>query len=106
MWHGEPQNILNKYSLKSWVFMRFDFLRKPKPTVPHVRRRLRFAWLWRFFDLWQAVKKEFFDSLKNASLTGRHFSYFLRSLFSCSPSFRASSLVNFPFAREISRSTV
>ena len=61
MWHGEPLNILNKDSLKSWFNKRFDFLRKPKPTVPYVRRRLRFAWLWRFFDLWPSVKKEFFD---------------------------------------------
>ena len=43
--------IVNNDSLKSGCIKRFDFLRKPKPTVPYVRRRHRFAWLWRFFDL-------------------------------------------------------
>mgnify|MGYP003290009880 CR=1 FL=1 len=60
MWHGESLNILNIYSLNSWFIKRFDFLRKPKPTVPYVRRRLRFAWLWRFFDLCQVSQKRVF----------------------------------------------
>jgi len=51
--------------------MGFDLLRKPKDYRTFVRRRLRFACLWRFFDLWQSVKKEFFDRLKNAAAQSR-----------------------------------
>jgi hypothetical protein len=37
----------------------FALLRKSGPNVPPVRRRVRFACLWRFFALCQTVKKTF-----------------------------------------------
>ena len=38
----------------------FDLLRKPKDYRTHVRRRLWFACLDGFLDLWQSVKKQVF----------------------------------------------
>ena len=45
-------------------YKNFDLLRKPTDYRTYVRRRRGFACLWRFFDLWQFVKKEFFDKLR------------------------------------------
>ena len=50
---------------KSLLRKGFALLRKPKDYRTFVRRRLRFACLWRLFDLCQSVKNDFFDRLKS-----------------------------------------
>ncbi len=68
----------------------FDFDRKTDPNVQSVRRRVRFASLWGFFDLCQSAEKYVFDRLKTARLGG--FAFCGKHLNGCLP------LLDYPFS--------